>query len=62
MLVLTRKPNESIVLRNRRTGEVIATVHQVRIDGNKSRIGIEAGDDVTIDRKEVDESKSGAKT
>ncbi|MCG8433676.1 MAG: carbon storage regulator CsrA [Gammaproteobacteria bacterium] len=47
MLVLTRNPDESIVIGD----DVVMTVVNVR--GSKVRIGIEAPRDVTIHRLEV---------
>ncbi len=47
MLVITRKPSESIIIGD----DIIITVVSVR--GDKVRIGIEAPKDVTVHRKEV---------
>jgi len=47
MLVLTRKPNESIVI----DGNIIVTVLEVR--GDKIRLGIEAPRDVRVMRSEL---------
>ena len=47
MLVLSRKPNEQIVI----NGNVFVTI--VSIDGNKVRIGISAPPEVPVDRAEV---------
>lgn len=47
MLVLSRKPNESIVINN----DVIVTVVEVR--GDKVRLGVVAPKDVTVHREEV---------
>lgn len=54
MLVLSRKRNEEIVLRVK--GEVVATITVVDIRGDKTRIGVESGDEVIIHRKEVDDA------
>lgn len=48
MLVLSRKSGESIVIGD---WEVIITVVSIR--GDKVRIGVEARDEVDIDRREV---------
>lgn len=47
MLVLSRKLNERIVI----NGNIVITV--VRIHGDKVRLGIDAPDDVPIDREEI---------
>ena len=47
MLVLSRKKNESIVIRD----DIIVTVVEVR--GDKVRLGIEAPREVTVHRREV---------
>ncbi len=47
MLVLARKKNESIVIRD----DVVVTVVEVR--GDKVRLGIEAPKDVKVHRREV---------
>jgi len=49
MLVLTRKYDESIVINN----EIVITV--VDIKGDKVRLGVEAPNNVTVHRKEVQE-------
>lgn len=54
MLVLSRKRDEKIVM-NLNNGEKIELT-VVKIDNNKVRIGIEAGEDVTILRSELVES------
>ena len=51
MLVLARKEGEKIKI-----GEMI-TLTVVRIVGDKVRIGIEAPDDVPVDRLEISEAK-----
>ena len=52
MLVLTRKRDEAIVMRNRFGTEIRLVV--VEVKGNKVRLGIEAPLDVSIAREEVD--------
>jgi carbon storage regulator len=52
MLVLTRNVSEKIVI----DGNIVITV--VAIKGNKVRIGIEAPDDVRVDRQEVHERRA----
>ncbi|MFM9965910.1 MAG: carbon storage regulator CsrA [Planctomycetaceae bacterium] len=47
MLVLSRKPNESIVIND----QIVVTVIEVR--GDKVRLGIQAPRDVPIHRSEV---------
>jgi carbon storage regulator len=51
MLVLTRRENEQICVGN------MITITVVRLEGDKVRIGIEAPDDVPIDRAEIAEAK-----
>ncbi len=50
MLVLSRKKNESLVIRD----DIIITVIDVR--GDKVRLGIEAPKDVPVHRREVYEA------
>jgi carbon storage regulator len=50
MLVITRRPSESIIIRD----DIIVTVVSVR--GDKVRLGIEAPKDITVHRKEVYEA------
>lgn len=47
MLVLSRKKNESIIIRD----DITVTVIEIR--GDKVRLGIEAPKDVTVHRREV---------
>ncbi len=47
MLVLSRKPHESIVI----AGEITLTIIEVR--GDKVRVGIKAPRDIDVDREEV---------
>jgi carbon storage regulator len=51
MLVLTRKKNEKISI-----GKDV-TITVVRINGDKVRIGIEAPENISVDRLEISESK-----
>lgn len=50
MLVITRRPSESIIIRD----DIVVTVVSVR--GDKVRLGIEAPKDITVHRKEVYEA------
>ncbi len=50
MLVLTRKANESIVIRD----NIVITVVEIR--GDKVRLGIEAPKEVPVHRREVYEA------
>jgi sRNA-binding carbon storage regulator CsrA len=55
MLVLFRRPGEQILLRDRTTGELLATVKVVRSQKSGARIGLEAdAERVRITREEVD--------
>lgn len=49
MLVLTRKPNEKLLIGTDR--EIVVTIVEVR--GDKVRIGIEAPEEIPILRQEV---------
>ena len=51
MLVLTRRRDEAIIIRNRFGAEIRLMVVDVR--GNKVRLGIEAPAEVNIAREEV---------
>lgn len=53
MLVLSRKRNERIVIKDSSTGAVIITVVVSKIDGATVRIGIEADKKYRVDRLEV---------
>ena len=54
MLVLSRKKEEKIIIRAPGTGDIVVTV--VRIDNqNRVRLGIEADENVTILRSELDQ-------
>ncbi len=58
MLVLGRHPGEYIVLRDRKTKELIATVFLTDIyNRSKARIGIEADDFIEIVRSELMEKE-----
>tara|TARA_R110000868_G_scaffold48541_3_gene157450 strand:- start:179 stop:361 length:183 start_codon:yes stop_codon:yes gene_type:complete len=48
MLILTRKPNESLIL-----GDNLATFKILGVRGNQVRIGIIADDELTIHREEI---------
>ena len=56
MLVLTRRRDEAIVIRNRFGTEIRLLVVDVR--GNKVRLGIEAPPDVSIAREEIAQRES----
>jgi len=47
MLVLTRKPGQSLVIDNS------ITVHIARVEGNRVKVGIEASSDVRVRRGEL---------
>jgi len=51
MLVLGRRQNESLIITNEQTGEVIR-VELLSCDHNRGRIGITASDNYRIDRGE----------
>ena len=53
MLVLSRNPNEVIVLSDRTTGEVIAQISNCGVQGNQVKLGIDAPASVIVDRYEV---------
>lgn len=59
MLILSRKPEEEIVIYNSDTDEVLATlkVLDIQYSGDRVRIGFEAPDHITIDRSEIYEAK-----
>jgi carbon storage regulator CsrA len=60
MLVLSRKKDETIILRGPNMDDIRITV--VRIDNkNKVRIGIEAEKDITVLRSELTREGSGSK-
>ena len=58
MLVLSRKRDESIVLKDANGDEVTVTV--VRIDANKVRLGIDASEKTTILRSELVKNEAAA--
>jgi len=60
MLVLTRRRDEAIIIRNRFGTEIRLLVVDVR--GNKVRLGIEAPADVNIAREEVRPRQSSVET
>ncbi len=60
MLILTRRRDEAIVIRNRFGTEIRLLV--VDVKGNKVRLGIEAPADVDIAREEVHSRESTAET
>jgi len=53
MLVLMRRPDESIII----DGHIRITV--VSVKGDKVRLGIEAPPEVRVDRQEVHERRAG---
>ena len=59
MLVLSRKRDEKIILRTESGDHIELTV--VRIDSNKVRLGIDAGNSVTILRSELVEEEVATK-
>ena len=54
-LVLTRKPNEEVVVHD--YGGIITTVKITKVDGNQVRLAFDASEEVYIDRKEIFEQK-----
>ena len=56
MLVLTRKENESICIGD----DIVITIVDMRKDGNKVRLGIEAPPQIAVDRKEIRDLKRNA--
>ena len=60
MLVLTRRRDEAIIIRNRFGTEIRLLVVDIR--GNKVRLGIEAPADVNIAREEVRPRASSVET
>jgi carbon storage regulator len=59
MLVLSRKRDEKIILQREGSEDIELTV--VRIDNNKVRLGINAGEDTTILRHELLIEKESSK-
>jgi len=59
MLILTRRKDEAIVIRNRFGAEIRLLVVDVR--GNKVRLGIEAPADVSVIREEISKRESDAR-
>lgn len=56
MLVLTRKPNQSLMIGD----DVVVTV--LGIHGNQVKIGIDAPPNVSVDREEVRERKDSSES
>ena len=54
MLVLARQKDQSVVVRDSRTGELVLTVMVTEIRGEKVRLGFDAPPHFRIDREEVD--------
>lgn len=52
MLVLSRRANQSILLK--KDGQVICRFMLVDIRGDKARVGFEAAPDINIVREEID--------
>lgn len=59
MLVLSRKRDEKILLKVNDEESIVLTV--VRIDANKVRLGIQAGENVSILRSELIEEAADEK-
>lgn len=59
MLVLSRNENESIVISSPTTGEVYATVTVTDIDRAKVKIGVCAGPQFAVHRREIYEEIHG---
>ena len=55
MLVLTRRPNEAIVIGD----NVVITI--LSVQGNQVRVGIDAPRDVIVDREEIHQRKTAEK-
>ncbi len=53
MLILSRKLNESIIVRHRGTGEVIATVTVAGMPDGQVKLGFDAGLEIEILRSEL---------
>lgn len=53
MLVLTRRPDESIIIRNQETHEEVE-IKLIDINGRQARIGISAPQHINIVRREID--------
>lgn len=53
MLVITRRENESLILRNPIDPNRPIRVMLVRVGGGKVRVGIDAPRDVLVDREEL---------
>ena len=65
MLVLTRSvltpktPKETVVLRDKVTGQVLAVIGLMKVFGKKGRLAIQAGDEIEIMRGELIEGPEG---
>ena len=59
MLVLTRRENEGIIVRLPYGRAVRISVARISPEGTKVRIGIEAPDDIIVDREEIAMIKAG---
>lgn len=57
MLVLGRHIDQSVIIKDRRTGEQICEVIVVQKRGDKIRLGFVAPRHIVIDRKEIDDIK-----
>ena len=53
MLLLTRRPNESVYLTDTRTGEEIAQVKIISVDGRVVRIGFDCPSSISIVRDDA---------
>lgn len=51
MLILTRRPSESVTMRTANNEEIVVTV--LGIKGNQVRLGFDASKSVTINREEI---------
>ena len=53
MLVLTRKPRESVVVSRKDSGQATLTVTVLEVNGSKVRLGFEGDPDCSVHRQEV---------
>lgn len=51
MLILTRKPSETITIGNK--GEIQITITIISINGGQVRLGVEAPKDIPVNRSEL---------
>ena len=58
MLVLSRKINEDIILRDKGSGEFLGNIRIIDIRGNKVRLGFDAPDNVVIIRSELEKENA----